>query len=187
MRLLAFIMAFALPACSVALDNEPDKCVYSDEMVVSKVAKGGRVVQYAAKQMPAKQGEEHVLSEHLKLANNDEISIVQSYCYVYRYDLKYHLSGEKGATSLVEILPTLDDLISKSYASEYLTEPLSEIVLESLTMQQKMLKVPFTQGLPSRYTSTSEFVGYFIEYKPLENDGNFSAEFRVHIDVGGLD
>jgi hypothetical protein len=121
------------------------------------------------------------------LANGDEISVVQSYCYVYGYDLKYHLSGEKSATSLVKILPTLDDLISRSYASEYLTEPLSEIVLESLTMQQKMLKMPFTQGLSNRYTSTSEFVGYFIEYKPLEKDKKFSAEIRVHIDVGGLD
>lgn len=180
-------MTLVLPACSEALDNEPDKCVYSDEMIVSKVSKGGKIAHYDAKRMPAKQGDEHVLSEHLTLANGDDISIDQSYCYVYRYNLMYYLSGEKKVTSLVDILPTLDDLISKSYAAEYLTLPFSEIVLDSLTMQQKMLKMPFTQGLPDRYTSTSEFVGYFIKYKPLEKDGKFSAEFRVHIDVGGLD
>jgi hypothetical protein len=186
-RWLAFVLVFTLPACSEALDNESDKCIFSDEMVVSKVERGGKVVQYDAKRMPAKQGRERTLSEHIRLANNDDISIVQSYCYVYRYDLKYRLSGEKKPTSLVEILPVLDDLISKSYAADYLTQPFSEIVLDSLTMQQKMLKMPFTQGLPARYTSSSEFVGYFIDYKPLEKNKKYSAEFRVHIDVGGAD
>jgi hypothetical protein len=187
MRILAFIMALSLPACSEAIDSVPAQCVYSDAMIVSKVAKGGKIVQYDAKRMPAKQGRERTLSEHIRLANNDDISIVQSYCYVYRYDLKYRLSGEKKPTSLVEILPNLDHLISKSYAADYLTQPFSEIVLDSLTMQQKMLKMPFTQGLPDRYTSSSEFVGYFIDYNPIEKNKKYSAEFRVHIDVGGAD
>lgn len=187
MRWLAFIMVFALPACSEALDNEADKCVYSDDIIVSTVSESGKIADYDAKRMPAKQGRERVLSEHLVLANGDDISIEQSYCYVYRYDLMYYLSGEKKVTSLVDILPTLNDLISKSYAAGYLTRPLSEIILDSLTMQQKMLKVSFTQGLPDSYTSTSEFVSYFIEYKPLDKDEKFSAEFRVHIDVGGMD
>ena len=187
MRLLTFFLVFLLPASSEAFGNEPDKCAYSDEMVTSKIEKGGNIVQYNVKRTPPKQGDESALREHLTLANNDDISIVQSYCYVYRYDLKYRLSGKTKPTSLVEILPTLDDLISKSYAGGYLTEQFSEIVLDSLTMQQKMLKMPFTQELPDRYTSKSEFVGYFIDYKPLKNDKKYSAEFRVHIDVGGLD
>jgi hypothetical protein len=186
-RWLAFILTFTLPAYSEAIDSVPAQCVYSDEMVVSKVDRGGTVVQYDAKRIPAKQGRESTLSEHIRLANNDDISIVQSYCYVYRYDLKYLLSDEVKPTSLVEILPILDDLISKSYAADYLAQPFSEIVLDSLTMQQKMLKMPFTQGLLDRYTSSSEFVGYFIDYKPLEKNKKYSAEFRVHIDVGGLD
>lgn len=186
MRLLAFVLVFALPACSEALDNESDKCLYLDEMIVSKVAKGGKIIQYNAKRMPAKQGDERVLSEHLKLANGDDVTIEQSYCYMYNYTLVYHLKSEKTPASLVEILPTLDDLISKSYANEYLTLPFSEIVLESLSMPQKMLKESFSQGLLRRFASSSENVEYTLWYKPLEGDAKFSAEFKVYIGVGGL-
>jgi hypothetical protein len=186
MRWLVFITVFALPACSEAIDSVPAQCVYSDAMIVSKVAKGGQIVQYDAKRKTAKQGDESVLSEHLMLANGDDITIKQTYCYVYIYALTYHLSGKKKSSSLVEILPTLDDLISKSKAGEYLTQPFSEIILDSLTMKQKMLKIPFSQGLPARYTSRTEDVGYSIDYKPLENDKKFSAEFKVFIDAGGL-
>jgi len=184
-----FVVAILLTYSGMAISgmNDKRKCVYSDEMVVSKVSNGGKIEHYDAKRAPAKQGDERVLTEHLTLANSDDVSIVQSYCYVYRYDLRYRLSGEKTLTSLVDVLPVFDDLIYKSYAHDYLTRPLSEIVLDSLSMQQKMLKMPFSQGLPNRYTSTSEFVEYFIEYNPLEEDEKFSAEFRVHIDVGGLD
>jgi hypothetical protein len=186
MRWLAFILAFTLPACSEALDNESDKCVYSDEMVVSKLERGGKVVQYDAKRMPAKQGRERVLSEHLRLSNGDEITIEQSYCDMYHYMLAYYLSGEKKPSSLGEILPTLDSLISKSYAGGYLTQSYSESVLGTLTMQQKTLQVPFSQWLPGRFTATSDNVEYSIHYKPLEKDKKFSAEFKVYISVGGL-
>lgn len=186
MRWLAFIIVFALPACSEALDNEQSKCVYSDDVIVSKVTKGGQIVQYDAKRMPAKQGRERVLSEHLTLSNGDEITIEQSYCHMYHYMLTYYLSGEKKSSSLGEILPTLDDLISKSYAGGNLTQPYSESVLGTLTMQQKTLQMPFSQWLPGRFTSTSDNVEYSIHYKPLEKDKKFSAEFKVYISVGGL-
>ena len=186
MRLLTLVLVLMLPACSEALDNEPAKCSYSDASVVSQVAKGGEIVQYDSTRGPAKDGDERILREHLTLANGDDVTIEQSYCYMYNYTLTYHLASKKTPSSLVEILPFLDSLLSKSKAGKYLTEPFSEIVLESLSMQQKMLRVTFSQGLPSRFTSTSENVEYSIDYKPLDGNAKFSAEFKVYVGVGGL-
>lgn len=185
MRLLA-IFVLMLPACSEALDIEPTKCSYSDETVVSQVTKGGEIIRYDSTRVPAEDGDERVLREHLTLANGDDVTIEQSYCYMYNYTLIYHLANKRTPSSLVETLPFIDSLLSKSKAGEYLTMPFSEIFLESLSMPQKMLRVPFSRGLPNRFTSTSENVEYSIDYIPLEGNAKFSAEFKVYVGVGGL-
>ncbi len=175
-----------LPVCSEALDNETAQCKYTDASIVSHVKKEGSIVQYDSTRMPAKEGDERVLKEHLTLSNGDHVTIEQSYCYMYNYTLTYQLAGKKSPTSLVQILPFLEKMISKSNVSQYLVQPFSEVVLDSLSMPQKMLTSPFSQGLPRRFTSTTENVEYSIEYWPLEGNTRFSAVFKVYIGIRGL-
>jgi hypothetical protein len=186
MKLFILTLVLMLPACSEALDNETAQCKYTDASIVSHVKKEGSIVQYDSTRMPAKEGDERVLKEHLALSNGDNVTIEQSYCYMYNYTLTYQLAGIKSPTSLVQILPFFDKIISKSNASQYLVQPFSEIVLDSLSMPQKMLKIPFSQGLPERFTSTSENVEYSIDYSPLKGDTRFSTVFKVYIGIGGL-
>lgn len=186
MKLLFLTVLLALSACSEALGREPVQCLYTDKTVESQVKQGGQISQYKSDRLAAKQGDERILREHLTLDNGDEVTIEYRYCYMLNYTLTYRLSGEKAPISLVKILPTLNDLILKSKVGRYLTQPFSEIVLESLSMPQKMLKEPFSLGLPSRFTSSEENVEYSFGYKDVEGGGKFSAEFEVYIGVGGL-
>jgi hypothetical protein len=184
-RAILFCVILLLSGCSEASNSEPRQCVYNDDMIFSEVQKGGKVKKYSAKRYDAEQGDERVFREELIGVNGDRIVIEQSYCHMYNYTLTYLLLGDKKPTSLVESLPVLDDLIAKAKAHEALTLSFSEIVLESLSMSQKMLKEPFSLGLPPQFTSTTESVEYSFDYRPIENS-EYGAEFKIYIGVGGL-
>ena len=185
MKYFLLLIFLFISACSKADINKHEPCNYTDEMVTSAITQEGNISNYSAERKSAEQGAEHVLKELITLHNGDAITIEHSYCYMYNYSLTYQVAGKIKLTSLVEALPMFDHLMSQSHAGSYLTEAFSEILLESLSMPQKMLKAPFSIGLPNSFTSSKENVEYSFEYHPI-NETNFGGEFTIYIGVGGL-
>jgi len=196
MKNILFILVIFFSACSKATEkNQPpenqsaksdssENCNYNDSTTYSSLAEGGDITKYKKESYADDSSGESGLKEHLLFSNGDKVTIEHSYCYMYNYTLKYVISGDKKPSSLVESLPKIERLIGKSKAADALKHPFAEIVLETLSMQQKMLKMPFSVGLPSRYTTTSDNVEYEIEYRVPEGTSN-GAEFEIYIGIGG--